>query len=267
MSTSYELSKARDAVARASRVAVLSGAGVSAESGVPTFRGAGGLWRRFAATELASPEAWRADPGLVWEFYDYRRRVMLDKLPNAGHRALAAFQARLAEEGRAFSLITQNVDGLHEAGGSREVVHLHGSLWRTRCVACGLEQDNHDVPITPAFEGAGDPSPEAHARRFSEADLPHCGCGGVVRPAIVWFGESLDERDLSAAFTAASAAEVFLVVGTSAVVYPAASLIPQAKRAGAFVIEVNLEATSATALVDVHLAGPSGEVLPLLLVA
>ncbi|MCB9734494.1 MAG: NAD-dependent deacylase [Deltaproteobacteria bacterium] len=263
--TTTAMGEARAALSGARRVAVLTGAGISAESGVPTFRGAGGLWRRFSALDLATPEAWADDPGLVWEFYDYRRRVMADKAPNAGHQALAAFEARLAEAGRPFTLVTQNVDGLHEVAGSSRVVHLHGSLWRVRCVGCGRESENRDVPITPAYEGAGDPGADVVGRGFGPEDLPRCGCGGVVRPAVVWFGESLRDEDLRAAFTAAAECDALLVVGTSAVVYPAAGLVPHAKRGGAVVIEVNLEETPATAWVDHHLTGPSGEVLPELL--
>jgi len=253
----------RDALRRARRVAVLTGAGVSAESGVPTFRGAGGLWRRWSAPDLASPDAWAADPGLVWEFYDYRRRVVRDVRPNPGHAALAALEARWVAAGRTFDLITQNIDGLHEAAGSRQVTRLHGSLWHTRCLGCGDVSENRAVPITPSYEGAGDPSPHAESRPFSAADLPKCGrCGDVVRPHVVWFGEPLGAGDIEHAFNAASAADFFLVVGTSAVVHPAASLVPIAKRAGAKVVEVNLESTPATRHVDLHLTGPSGQVLP-----
>lgn len=249
------MSKARAALQAARRVAVLTGAGISAESGVPTFRGEGGLWRNHSAMELATPAAWARDPVLVWEFYDHRRRALVDKAPNAGHRALAAFEGRLAGKRRGFTLITQNVDGLHEAAGSRAIVRLHGSIWRVRCSRCGREERDHATPVTPGFAGPG-PGP---------ADLPRCACGGVTRPAVVWFGESLRDEDLEAASRAAAEADVLLVVGTSAVVYPAAGLVPHAKRAGAVVIEVNLEPTAARAHVDHHLTGPSGALLPELL--
>ncbi|TNF32237.1 MAG: NAD-dependent deacylase [Deltaproteobacteria bacterium] len=255
----------RAALRSATSVMVLSGAGVSAESGVPTFRGAGGLWRRWSATELATPEAWARDAGLVWEFYDYRRRRMADVQPNPAHHALAAFEARWSAAGRELELVTQNIDGLHEQAGSRAVTRLHGSIWHVRCLRCGAVTPNRDVPITPAYEGAGDPDPHAHARRFTADDLPRCACSGILRPHVVWFGESLAEEDLGRAVAAAERCDALIVVGTSAVVYPAAGLIPLARRSGAVVCEINLSPTPATNGVDYHFCGPAGVVLPELL--
>ncbi|WP_437327434.1 SIR2 family NAD-dependent protein deacylase [Sorangium sp. So ce381] len=250
---------------RARKIAVLTGAGVSAESGIPTFRGAGGLWRRYEATSLASPEAWQRDPGLVWEFYNHRRERALGCAPNPGHHALAQLEARWREAGRVFTLITQNIDGLHEQAGSRSPVRLHGSLWQVRCLSCGSVTENRDVPITPAFAGSGSPDPEAPARRFTAAELPRCRCGGVLRPHVVWFGEALQESDLSAAAAGVEGCDLLLVVGTSAVVYPAAGFVPMAKRHGALIAEVNVEPSAISGLCDVVFTGGSGAILPSLL--
>ncbi len=162
----------RRALEEAESVAVLTGAGISAESGVPTFRGGGGLWRNFSPEQLATPEAFARDPRLVWEWYDWRRGRVAAAQPNAGHRALAELERRAAGQGaRSFTLITQNVDGLHDRAGSRRIAKLHGDLWQTRCLGCGAEARNEQVPL---------------------AELPPpCRCGGLLRPAVVWFGETL----------------------------------------------------------------------------
>lgn len=249
----------------ARKIAFLTGAGVSAESGIDTFRGAGGLWRRHDVTSLATPEAWDKDPGLVWEFFNHRRQTMLPCEPNPAHRALAALEARWQQAGGTFTLLTQNIDGLHEASGSRNVVRMHGSIWQVRCLACGEVVDNRDVPITPAFEGSGSPDPDTGARRFTEADLPHCPCGGVQRPHVVWFGEMLASKDLVASADAIDKCQVLVVVGTSAVVYPAAGLVPLAKRYGTVVAEVNVEPSGVSGLCDFFFQGKAGEVLPSLL--
>ncbi|MBI3090015.1 MAG: NAD-dependent deacylase [Candidatus Tectomicrobia bacterium] len=229
-------------LAAARRVAVLTGAGISAESGVPTFRGADGLWRRYRAEDLATPQAFARDPRLVWEWYDWRRQLIAKVEPNAGHLALARLEARCPD----FSLITQNVDGLHPKAGSRRLVELHGNIWRLRCTAEQRTLVDARVPL-----------PELP---------PRCPtCQALARPDVVWFGEALPQAVLEAAFEAAREAEVFLVVGTAAVVQPAASLPLTAKRAGAYVIEVNLEPTPISSSVDESLFAPAGEVLPLLI--
>lgn len=250
---------------RSRKVTVLTGAGVSAESGIPTFRGAGGLWRRYEATKLATPEAWERDPGLVWEFYNHRRELARTCAPNPAHTALARLEARWRDAGGTFTLITQNIDGLHEQAGSENVVRLHGSLWQVRCLSCGEVIANRDVPIAPAFAGSGSPDPDAVARRFTEAELPHCRCGGVLRPHVVWFGEALAVSDLSAATDAIDRCDVLLVIGTSAVVYPAAGLVPMAKRHGAVIAEINVEPSAVAGLCDFTFSGSAGEVLPSLL--
>ena len=232
------LERARAAIKQADRIAVLTGAGISAESGVPTFQGPGGLWKNFRAEDLATPEAFRQNPRLVWEWYEWRRSVMAEKKPNPGHWALADLEDRTAD----FTLITQNVDGLHAAAGSRNVLELHGSIWRTRCGACGRRTTGREpFPKLP----------------------PECpGCRGLLRPDVVWFGESLDEALLEKAFLAASACQVMLVVGTSALVQPAAGAAWLAKKSGAFLVEVNVERTPLSEQADVSLMGPSGVILP-----
>jgi NAD-dependent deacetylase len=226
---------------RAARsVLALTGAGVSAESGVPTFRGPEGLWREFRPEHLATPEAFARDPKLVWEWYAWRRECVAACRPNAAHLALAALDAAVPS----FLLATQNVDGLHALAGSRRMVELHGSLWRLRCTGCGTVTDD---------------------RRPSLPELPpRCPCGALLRPDVVWFGESLPAAALERAFAAASEADVVLVVGTSALVYPAAALPHTAQSAGAFVIEVNPEPTPLSGHADVSLRGRAALVLPAL---
>jgi NAD-dependent deacetylase len=228
-------------ICRSRRVTALTGAGVSAASGVPTFRGAGGLWREFRPEDLATPSAFERDPTLVWEWYDWRRQLVARCRPSAAHRVLAAW----AEGLPAFTLITQNVDGLHEAAGSTSVLRLHGSLWRVRCVrpfcASGAAHDDRRVPLP---------------------DLPpRCDCGALLRPDIVWFGEALDPEVIGRAQRAAAECDLFLTVGTSAVVYPAAGLVDHARAHGAYTVEVNPEATDASGRVDVSLRGPAEAVL------
>jgi NAD-dependent deacetylase len=225
----------------ARRVLVLTGAGVSAESGVPTFRGPGGLWRDFRAEDLATPEAFARDPRLVWEWYAWRREIIAPLVPNAAHHALAVFEKSVPD----FLLATQNVDGLHAAAGSRRLVELHGTIWRLSCTACAyVRDDDARVPL---------------------AELPpRCACGALLRPGVIWFGEALPEAAVAQAFAAASGAEVVLVVGTSSLVYPAAALPTVARAAGAFVIEVNPEATPLTPLADVSLRGPAAALVPAL---
>jgi NAD-dependent deacetylase len=231
------LTEARERLRAARNVLVLTGAGISAESGVPTFRGPEGLWRQFRPEDLATPEAFARDPRLVWEWYAWRRERIAAVEPNAGHQALA----RLEEQVPGYLLATQNVDGLHALAGSRRMVELHGSIWRLRCVGCGAERDERGPLATLP---------------------PRCACGGLLRPGVVWFGESLPEQGFHKAFAAAAEADVALVVGTSSVVYPAAGLPGAARAAGAFVVEVNLEPTPLSGACHVCLRGPASEVLP-----
>ena len=229
------ISQARDLLREASRIAVLTGAGISAESGIPTFRGAGGLWKNFRPEDLATPQAFLRDPAIVWEWYLWRRELIGKAEPNAGHRALVTLEQRTPD----FTLITQNVDGLHDRAGSRHILKVHGDIWINRCHTCARE------------------TAELPANR-----PPSCACGGLLRPGVVWFGEMLPQDVWREAERAASEADVLLVVGTSAQVYPAAGLIDLAQSNRAKVIEVNLEATAFSDSIDVCLRGPSGEILP-----
>ena len=225
-------------------VLALTGAGISRESGLPTFRDADGLWEGVDPAAVATPRAFAADPLFVWRFYDARRAQAAKAQPNAAHRALAALEAT----GRRFLLATQNVDGLHERAGSREIVRLHGSLWRLRCTREGTEHED----LRPSLE----PLP------------PRCAqCAALLRPAVVWFDEPLPMQEYGRALQAARSAALVLVVGTSGLVYPAASLPEEALRAGAYVVEINPERTPLTASASEVLSGPAGDVLPALLAA
>ncbi len=233
------LEAACQAVRSAHRIAVFTGAGVSAESGIPTFRSNGGFWQNRRFEDLATPQGFARDPKFVWQWYEERRRGIAAAHPNAGHEALAVLEERAAE----FTLITQNVDGLHDAAGSKNVIKLHGDIWALRCVECGAE-------------------------RIERAELdelpPRCGCGGLLRPGVVWFGEALPDGAMERASAAVRRAEVLIVAGTSAQVYPAAGLIPLAILSGAVVIEINPEATGFSGEVTFALHGKSAEILPLL---
>lgn len=237
------LERARSALARARTVTALTGAGISAESGLPTFRGAGGLWRNYRPEELATPEAFARDPRMVWEWYAWRQALADEAEPNAGHLALAELERRL---GDGFTLVTQNVDGLHRRAGHARPIELHGSLWRVRCVECARERELVE-PILP-------PLP------------PRCeDCGGMERPGVVWFGEGLPEDAFEEAYDASRAADVFLSIGTSGQVHPAAGLIEVARGAGRIVIEVNPDLTPFSSKAHYRLPGPAGEVLPALI--
>lgn len=233
---------------------MLTGAGVSAESGVPTFRGAGGLWKEFRPEDLATPEAFARDPRLVWEWYAWRRTMVSACTPNAAHRALAEWALRTGSP----TIVTQNVDGLH-ARAAREAarnaepaaalpIEVHGSLLRDRCSGCGTRS----APVT------------VDAR--SVATLPRCArCSALLRPDVVWFGEMLDQTALTRADAAAATADVCLVIGTSALVYPAASLPLRTRESGGVVLEVNSEETPLTRVAEISIRGKAAEVVPLLL--
>ena len=229
------------ALRNAKRVVVLTGAGVSAESNIPTFRDAmSGLWSRYRPEDLATPEAFLRNPKLVWEWYQWRREVVGGAVPNPGHHALAEMERRIDD----FLLVTQNVDGLHQKAGSRKLALLHGNLHATRCFDNGHEvttwKDDHVPPVCPQ-------------------------CDSLLRPDVVWFGESLPQETLSRAVTASAACDLFMSVGTSALVQPAASLVYQAMTAGATTVEINPQATQQASSLDYALQGPSGEILPQLL--
>ncbi len=233
------LGEVRERVRHATRLTVVTGAGVSAASGVPTFRGPGGFWRSFRPEQLATPEAFRRDPALVWEWYDWRRGLIAACAPNAAHTVIARWSRSAS-----FTLVTQNVDGLHERAGTANVVRYHGSIWMLKCVdECGAPAwEDRRVPIQPL--------------------PPRCpSCGGLARPDVVWFGEGIPDEAARAA-AAATACDLFLSIGTSSVVYPAAALVADARARGAFTVEINPETTEAP--VDVAIAMPAELALPLL---
>ncbi len=238
-----EFHRVRDWIGSASRISILTGAGISAESGIPTFRGSEGLWRKFRPEELASPEAFSRDPTLVWEWYDWRRKLVAEKSPNAGHFAIATLERNHG----GVTLITQNVDGLHDRAGSVAPLRLHGDLWHLRCSRCQFRSINQDTPL--------------------DSIPPLCECGAILRPDIVWFGEMLPEDVLRQAWESAARSDLFLVVGTSALVQPAASLPLVAKEGGARLVEINLQTTPLSEYADISLLGPAGKVLPRLLPA
>jgi NAD-dependent deacetylase len=223
----------------AEHLVVFTGAGMSAESGVPTFRGDDGLWKKFKPEELANFDAFIKNPNLIWEWYKHRKQLIESVLPNAGHYALAQMQPQF----KRVTVITQNIDNLHQRAGSRNVYELHGNIMRNYCIDCGKSMANEEI--------------------LQVETAPRCSvCNGLVRPDVVWFGEMLPEDQWSASVAAAEQADLFFSVGTSSVVYPAASLPLMAKRAGAFLVEVNIEPTELSNIADEVLLGPSGKILP-----
>jgi NAD-dependent deacetylase len=236
---SFELScKLKSLLVPSTRVVVFTGAGVSAESGVPTFRGTGGMWGDFKVEDFATPQAFLANPRRVWQWYNWRREELVKTEPNAGHFAISQFEAFFVD----FTLVTQNIDGLHNRAGNRRPLKLHGDIWETRCVHCS--SSTADTAVRP------EPLP------------PVCSCGGKLRPSVVWFGEFLPEVIFAQAVEASQHCQLFFTVGTSAEVYPAASLPSMAKEQGAYVVEVNVERSAAARYADEVLLGKSGEVLP-----
>jgi NAD-dependent deacetylase len=223
---------------KARRVAVLTGAGISQESGLRTFRDSQvGLWAEYKPEDLATPEAFQADPKLVWDWYEMRRELVKSAQPNPGHYALASMQEKFAD----FTVITQNVDGLHQRAGNRRVIELHGNINDVKCFSCGTRAESWE----------------------KDAGVPRCDrCGGFLRPDVVWFGESLPALKLRAATRASSQCDLFFSIGTSGIVQPAASFIYLAKNAGAVIVEINLERTPLTNSTDFFLQDKSGEVLP-----
>jgi len=236
----------RKALLQAKHVVVFTGAGVSAESGIPTFRDAlTGLWENFDPQRLATPEAFLRDPSLVWGWYEWRRKMVMRACPNPAHLAVA----RMTGLAPRLTVITQNVDDLHERAGSKAVIHLHGSFFKPRCFVCS---QTHEFP-------AGEPDEPDGGRRL---EPPRCAyCGGLVRPGVVWFGEALPEHGFRQAVEAARACDVMFSIGTSSVVYPAAALPVEAASAGATVIQVNPAATELDRVAQHNLRGPAGIVM------
>ncbi len=219
----------------------MTGAGISAESGLPTFRGKDGLWRGASPEELATPQAFGRDPLRVWQWYDWRRGLISRVSPTAAHMAMAGFRTRA---GREVPVITQNVDGLHQSAGSSHVLELHGSIWRLRCVRCGVEVQDRVTGLS---------------------EVPLCECGGLLRPAVVWFGELLPEDVFSEALELARGSDFVMVVGTSGVVQPAASLVNIAREGNAFIVEVNPEETCLGRLADISFHEAAGDIVAELL--
>jgi len=226
------------ALAAAHHIVVLTGSGTSAESGIPTFRDAQtGLWEKYRPEDLATPEAFERNPQLVWDWYAWRRTLVATAEPNAGHLAIAELDGLLQR----LTLITQNVDGLHQRAGSPNIIEFHGNIMRSRCTA------GH--PADDVVKSGERP--------------PHCRqCGGLLRPDVVWFGETIPDEALEAAFAAVEDCDILLAVGTSAVVQPAAGLAMQAKQRGSLLVEINPEPTPLTSAADFTLTGPSGLILP-----
>ena len=234
------INELKEIIAHSKRITVLTGAGISAESGVPTFRGSGGIWRDYQVTDVATPQAFARDPELVWEFYNWRRDLISKITFNAGHTALVTLEKHVNE----FTLITQNVDGLHREAGSRRLLEIHGNLWEVKCTKCDLLTMD---------------------RSRNMGKLPKCSqCGGLLRPHVVWFGESLDPEIIHKAIEASRNCELMLIIGTSGIVQPAASLAYQAKAENAVVAEINIEQTPQSGHMDFVLTGKSGEILPIL---
>lgn len=219
-------------------VVVLAGAGLSQESGVPTFRGADGLWKQFRAEELATPQAFQRNPELVWEWYCWRRSIIAKAEPNQAHYAIVELEKKYEQ----FLLITQNVDGVHRKAGSKKYIEIHGCIWESKCVDCYSVVDDFETDHTKIS--------------------PCKKCGGIMRPNVVWFGEAIPDMNLRKSYYAAQSCDVMIVVGTSGYVQPAASLPFLAKQNNAKVIDINIEPTSISEIADIFIQGRAGEVLP-----
>lgn len=229
-----------DELIKARSIIFFTGAGISAESGIPTFRGEGGIWNKLKPEELANFDAFMRNPKMVWEWYNHRKKITHDSKPNAGHLTIAEMQNYFNE----VIVVTQNIDNLHRRAGSRKVFELHGNIERNYCVVCKTFYNNE--------------------LEFNDG-IPKCTCGGLIRPDVVWFGEFLPEDQFEGGEKAAMNADVFFIVGTSAVVYPAAGLVQTAKRNGALLVEINLTKTEISSLVDYSFTGKAGEILPAIL--
>jgi len=240
MTIAEQLAPTRERIADGAAVAVLSGAGTSAASGIPTFRGGqDSLWSRYRPEQLATPEAFAADPELVWGWYDWRRGLIANSGPNAAHQALADLEAHAP-----VTIITQNVDGYHRLAGSTHILEYHGSIWTLRCQGCGRESLDERVPIPI---------------------LPRCEqCAELLRPGVVWFGEGIDPAVMQESARATADCDVFLVIGTAGAVYPAAGLVAAARAGGALVVEFNLERSGISHLADIFIAGSAADTVPCL---
>ncbi|KAF4088826.1 hypothetical protein AMELA_G00059160 [Ameiurus melas] len=242
-----DLSEFREVFSKAKHIAIITGAGVSAESGLPTFRAASGHWRKWKTQDLATPQAFSRNSSRVWEFYQYWRELALKAKPSAAHVAIAECEARLRQQGRAVVVITQNTDELHRRAGSKHILEVHGSLFRTRCLSCGDVDVNHHSPICTALEGKGDPDPNCTDADIPVDKLPRCderGCDGLLRPDVIWFGETMDSHVLTKVEKELDACDLCLLVGTASVVFPAAMFAPQVASRGVPVAEFNIRPRS-----------------------
>lgn len=219
------------------KIVFFTGAGISAESGIPTFRGEDGIWNKLSPEELANFDAFIRNPKMVWEWYQYRKKIIYNSKPNPGHLAMVEFEKFFPD----VTVITQNVDNLHRRAGSKTVYELHGNIERNYCINCKKRYDE-DLKFTDG--------------------IPRCNCGGLIRPDVVWFGEYLPADELKKSEQATILSDIFFVVGTSAVVYPAAGLVYKAKQYGSFIIEINTESTEVSKICDITFQGKAGEILP-----
>lgn len=224
-------------IATSEKVVFFTGAGISAESGIPTFRGKDGIWNKLKPEELANFNAFMRNPQMVWEWYNHRKKIIHESKPNSGHFAIAEFEKYFDD----VTVVTQNIDNLHRRAGSKKIYELHGNIERNYCINCKTFY-NEELD-------------------FSEG-VPKCKCGGLIRPDVVWFGEFLPADQLEASERAAINSDIFFVVGTSAVVYPAAGLVYTAKRSGSYIVEVNIEETDVSSIADISFFGEAGKVLP-----
>ncbi|MFW6123791.1 MAG: SIR2 family NAD-dependent protein deacylase [Acidobacteriota bacterium] len=239
MITRENLLHVKDLLLKANRIIVFTGSGISSESGIPTFRGKDGLWKKFRAQDLTTTHAFSNNPKLVWEWYDWRRQLIAQKNPNPGHKTLAQWENLFSS----FHVVTQNIDGLHQKAGSKKTIELHGNIWKLRCTKQGSVIEDHSCPLKEI--------------------PPKCQkCGALLRPHVVWFGEALDTDLLNQAIELSSRADLMFVIGTSALVYPAASIPVTAKESGVNIIEINPESTPLTPHAEVSLRGKAGRVLP-----
>ena len=249
-------------LSNASRITAFTGAGISAESGIPTFRDPDGLWQKFKPEELANMQAFLNNPSLVQEWYAQRHRVTHECSPNAGHMALAHMEDQVPK----FTLVTQNVDDLHNRAGSKKVIELHGNLSRSYCIDCErpAEAATNGVPGNEVSDNSASGNGESGSGASGNGVKKCPECGGLIRPDVVWFGEMLPEGAMEAAYVAARSADVFLSIGTSAIVYPAADLPIAAVEAGVYTVEVNIERSAVAPYVDEVILGKAGDVLPAL---
>lgn len=255
---SSDMASFREIVKKSKHIVALTGAGISAESGIPTFRGAGGLWKTFRSQELATPSAFKSNPSRVWQFYSSRRENVLTKEPNAAHYALAEFEAKMNSAGKRLVVITQNVDELHKRAGSKNIIELHGSLFKTRCTKCSHTTENYDSPICDSLRDV-----DGEDKVIPKNELPTCKqCNGLLRPAIVWFNEQLDPTVLNNVDTELDSCDLCLVIGTSSIVYPAAMFAPSVAERGVPVAEFNIEETPSTLDFGFHFNGPCSVTLP-----